>query len=55
MTVRPSQDRVLFARWSGNEITLDGGVLTILQEADIMGVVAKAATQRKAAKILELN
>lgn len=42
-------DCVLFGKWSGNEITLDGEVLMILKEADIMGVVAQAATQRKAA------
>jgi len=33
-------DRVLFGKWSGTEVKLDGEDLLIMKEADIMGVVA---------------
>jgi len=33
-------DRVLFGKWSGTEIKLDGEELLIMKEADIMGVLA---------------
>jgi chaperonin GroES len=33
-------DRVLFGKWSGTEVKLDGDELIIMKEADIMGVVA---------------
>jgi chaperonin GroES len=33
-------DRVLFGKWSGTEIKLDGDELLIMKESDIMGVVA---------------
>ncbi|MGY5808987.1 co-chaperone GroES [Rhizobium sp. LEGMi198b] len=33
-------DRVLFGKWSGNEIKIDGEDLLIVKEADILGVVA---------------
>jgi len=33
-------DRVLFGKWSGTEIKIDGEDLLILKEADILGVVA---------------
>jgi chaperonin GroES len=33
-------DRVLFGKWSGNEIKLDGEELLIMKESDIMGVIA---------------
>ncbi len=32
-------DRVLFGRWSGTEIKLDGKELLVMRESDIMGVV----------------
>jgi chaperonin GroES len=38
MGVKPS-DRVLFTKWSGIEIKLDGEELMIMSEADIMGVL----------------
>ena len=34
-------DRVLFGKWSGNEVKLDGEDLIIMQESDIMGIIAK--------------
>ena len=33
-------DRVLFGKWSGTEIKLDGDELIIMKEADIMGIIA---------------
>jgi chaperonin GroES len=33
-------DRVLFGKWSGTEVKLDGEDLLIMKEADIMGVIA---------------
>jgi chaperonin GroES len=32
-------DRVLFGKWSGTEVTLDGDELLIMKESDIMGVI----------------
>ena len=43
-------DRVLFGKWSGTEVKLDGEDLLIMKESDIMGVVeGSAATTKKAA------
>jgi len=43
-------DRVLFGKWSGTEVRLDGEELMIMKESDIMGVVEGAAKPaRKAA------
>jgi chaperonin GroES len=33
-------DRVLFGKWSGSEVKLDGVDLIIMKESDIMGVIA---------------
>ena len=33
-------DKVLFGKWSGTEVKLDGDELLIMKEADIMGVIA---------------
>ena len=35
-------DRVLFGKWSGTEVKLDGEELLIMKESDIMGIVAAA-------------
>src|SRR5258708_24869701 len=42
-------DRVLFGKWSGAEIKLDGEDLVIMKESDIMGVIDQAAAKKKAA------
>ena len=42
-------DRVLFGKWAGSEIKLDGEELMIMKESDIMGVVDHAAANKKAA------
>ncbi len=38
MDVKP-KDRVLFGKWSGTEVTIDGEELLIMKESDIMGVL----------------
>jgi chaperonin GroES len=42
-------DRVLFGKWSGTEVKLDGEDLLIMKESDIMGVVEATATLKQAA------
>ena len=42
-------DRVLFGKWSGTEVKIDGQDLLIMKESDIMGVVEATATLKKAA------
>ncbi|ANW04531.1 co-chaperone GroES [Bradyrhizobium icense] len=42
-------DRVLFGKWSGTEVKIDGTEYLIMKESDIMGVVVEAGTSRKAA------
>src|ERR1017187_5907999 len=45
-----SGDRVLFGKWSGTEVKIDGEDLLIMKESDIMGVIEGGATaKRKAA------
>jgi chaperonin GroES len=44
------RDWILFGKWSGNEIKLDGEELLIMKESDVMGVIEGAAKpSRKAA------
>jgi chaperonin GroES len=38
-------DRILFGKWSGTEIKLDGEELLIMKESDVMGVVQAAASR----------
>jgi chaperonin GroES len=42
-------DRVLFGKWSGTEVRIDGEDLLIMKESDIMGVLDEVATRKKAA------
>jgi chaperonin GroES len=42
-------DRVLFGKWSGTEVKIDGEELLIMKESDILGVVEKSGTLKKAA------
>ena len=46
--VKPG-DRVLFGKWSGSEIKLDGEDLMIMKESDILGVIEKSIAKKKAA------
>jgi chaperonin GroES len=42
-------DRILFGKWSGSEVRMDGKDLLIMKESDIMGIVETAKAGRKAA------
>ena len=42
-------DRVLFGKWSGTEVKLDGTEYLIMKESDIMGVIEDKAAVKKAA------
>ena len=42
-------DRVLFGKWSGSEIKIDGEELLVMKESDIMGVIDRAAAKKHAA------
>jgi chaperonin GroES len=42
-------DRILFGKWSGTEVKLDGEELLIMKESDIMGIVEGTVAQKKAA------
>jgi chaperonin GroES len=44
-----SGDRVLFGKWSGTEVKLDGEELIIMKESDVMGVIEHDAPARKVA------
>ncbi len=35
-----SGDRILFGKWSGTEVTIDGTEMLIMKESDILGVIA---------------
>jgi chaperonin GroES len=42
-------DTVLFGKWSGTEIKMEGDELLIMKESDIMGVIQKSGAASKAA------
>jgi chaperonin GroES len=42
-------DRVLFGKWSGTEVKIDGAELLIMKESDIMGVLTDIVAKKKAA------
>jgi chaperonin GroES len=42
-------DRILFGKWSGTEVKVDGEELLIMKESDIMGVVETKKAAKKAA------
>ena len=42
-------DRVLFGKWSGTEVKLDGIEYLIMKESDLMGVLVEAEGRKKAA------
>jgi len=42
-------DRVLFGKWSGTEVKIDGEELIIMNGSDIMGVVEQTSAKKKAA------
>jgi len=42
-------DRVLFGKWSGTEVKIDGVEYLIMKESDIMGVIEQTTAHKKAA------
>ena len=42
-------DRILFGKWSGTEVKIDGEDLLIMKESDVMGIIEGKAASRKAA------
>jgi chaperonin GroES len=42
-------DKILFGKWSGTEVKLDGEELLIMKESDIMGIIEGGAAKKKAA------
>ena len=42
-------DRVLFGKWSGTEVKIDGAEYLIMKESDIMGVLVDVQARKKAA------
>ncbi|CAO3409682.1 co-chaperone GroES [Azospirillum lipoferum] len=48
LDVKPG-DRVLFGKWSGTEVKIDGEDLLIMKESDILGVIEAAAEPAKKA------
>ena len=43
-------DRILFGKWSGTEVKIDGEDLLIMKESDILGIIEGAASKKKAAE-----
>lgn len=48
LDVRPG-DRILFGKWSGTEVKIDGEELLIMKESDILGIIETRQEVRKAA------
>jgi chaperonin GroES len=42
-------DRILFGKWSGTEVRIDGEELLIMKESDIMGIVEQSGAAKKKA------
>jgi len=42
-------DKILFGKWSGTEVKLDGEELLIMKESDIMGIIDATSAKKKAA------
>jgi chaperonin GroES len=42
-------DRILFGKWSGTEVNIDGIDYLIMKESDVMGVLVEAEARKKAA------
>ena len=42
-------DRILFGKWSGTEVKLDGEELLIMKESDVMGIIEGSPTIKKKA------
>jgi len=40
-------DTVLFSKWAGTEVTIDGEELLVMKESDVMGILEKSASKKK--------
>ena len=49
LDVKPG-DRVLFGKWSGTEVKIDGEELLIMKESDLMGIIEGAGAEKGAKK-----
>ena len=48
LDVKPG-DRILFGKWSGTEIKMDGEELLIMKESDVMGIIESTKSAKRAA------
>ena len=48
LEVKPG-DHILFGKWSGSEVTIDGEELLIMKESDILGIIETRQARKKAA------
>jgi len=48
LAVKPG-DRILFGKWSGTEVRIEGEDLLIMKESDILGIIERTAELKKAA------
>ena len=48
LEVKPG-DRILFGKWSGSEVTIDGEELLIMKESDILGIIETSQVLKQAA------
>ncbi len=48
LDVKPG-DRILFGKWSGNEVKIDGKEFVIMKESDVMGIIQSSKAVKKAA------
>jgi chaperonin GroES len=48
LDVKPG-DRILFGKWSGSEVKVDGEELLIMKESDILGIIETKKSSKKAA------
>ncbi len=48
LDVKPG-DRILFGKWSGSEVKIDGEELLIMKESDILGIIENKKSSKKAA------
>ena len=48
LEVKPG-DHILFGKWSGSEVTIDGEELLIMKESDILGIIETSAAREQAA------
>ena len=49
MLFRSAGDRILFGKWSGTEVKIDGEELLIMKESDIMGIIEGTPAGKKKA------